>query len=256
MQLGRFWQVDPKADEAGQDELTPYHFAYNNPVSHIDLMGDEPEPKFSLAGAFESTVKGLAVSGFNTFMQIGPGPALSLIKTFQDGKPAGDPRASLDENGNITAGFRPPAASVGEGIRNLGSDVLDKVNVASTVASGGGSKALTTGAGLLFAKTGAKTALTNQVVNQGKSTLKQQGADIAKKINTNSVTIKTVKGHTRYDVAGAAHRNVETPHSQSYKRNVNPKTGETNLSSESKHATPMNQQDMRNVKNYLKKQGE
>ena len=99
--LGRFWQADPSADEGGQEELTPYHFAYNNPVSHIDLMGDlpdgEPEPKISVAGAFESTVKGLAVSGFNTFMQIGPGPALSLVKTFQDGKPAGDLRASLDE---------------------------------------------------------------------------------------------------------------------------------------------------------------
>ena len=49
---------------------------------------------------------------------------------------------------------------------------MDKFNVASTVASGGGSKALTTGAGLLFAKTGGLTALKNQVVQGVKNLIK------------------------------------------------------------------------------------
>ena len=43
MQLGRFWQVDPLPDHEGQEELTPYQFGYNNPILHIDLLGDAPD---------------------------------------------------------------------------------------------------------------------------------------------------------------------------------------------------------------------
>ena len=43
MQLGRFWQVDPLPDHEGQEELTPYQFGYNNPVSHTDILGNCPK---------------------------------------------------------------------------------------------------------------------------------------------------------------------------------------------------------------------
>ena len=41
-QTGRFWQVDPKADVAGQESLTPYHYSLNNPVRYNDPLGDCP----------------------------------------------------------------------------------------------------------------------------------------------------------------------------------------------------------------------
>lgn len=39
-QLGRFWQVDPKADHAGQEIWSPYNFAFNNPIRYNDPEGD------------------------------------------------------------------------------------------------------------------------------------------------------------------------------------------------------------------------
>jgi len=41
-QLGRFSQVDPKADMGGQESLTPYQFSFNNPIRYNDPMGDLP----------------------------------------------------------------------------------------------------------------------------------------------------------------------------------------------------------------------
>ena len=41
--LGRFLQVDPKADQGGQETLTPYQYGYNNPVRYSDPMGDCPK---------------------------------------------------------------------------------------------------------------------------------------------------------------------------------------------------------------------
>lgn len=38
--MGRWWQIDPKADSLGNQ--TPYSFAHNNPVLHNDPNGDLP----------------------------------------------------------------------------------------------------------------------------------------------------------------------------------------------------------------------
>ena len=41
--LGRFWQVDPKADQAGQESWTPYQYGFDNPVRYNDPLGDCPD---------------------------------------------------------------------------------------------------------------------------------------------------------------------------------------------------------------------
>ena len=41
-QIGRFIQIDPLAEEAGQDALTPYHFSGNNPSTFNDPDGKCP----------------------------------------------------------------------------------------------------------------------------------------------------------------------------------------------------------------------
>ncbi|GAA5040160.1 hypothetical protein GCM10011506_40330 [Marivirga lumbricoides] len=40
--LGRFWQVDPMADAAGQESWNPYHYSFNNPIRYNDPFGDCP----------------------------------------------------------------------------------------------------------------------------------------------------------------------------------------------------------------------
>ncbi|WP_305068360.1 RHS repeat domain-containing protein, partial [Longitalea luteola] len=41
-QIGRFVQIDPKVEEAGQDALTPYQFGLNNPILYNDPNGECP----------------------------------------------------------------------------------------------------------------------------------------------------------------------------------------------------------------------
>jgi hypothetical protein len=39
-QEGRFWQVDPRANEQEQEKLTPFHYAENNPIRYNDPTGE------------------------------------------------------------------------------------------------------------------------------------------------------------------------------------------------------------------------
>ncbi len=42
--IGRFTSIDPLADAAGQEILTPYHYAFNNPLRYSDPLGDCSDP--------------------------------------------------------------------------------------------------------------------------------------------------------------------------------------------------------------------
>jgi RHS repeat-associated protein len=39
---GRWWQIDPKADEGDLSSLTPYNYSFNNPILYGDPEGDCP----------------------------------------------------------------------------------------------------------------------------------------------------------------------------------------------------------------------
>lgn len=42
-QIGRWWQIDPKADEEYFESWSPYNNNYDNPISYFDLLGDAPD---------------------------------------------------------------------------------------------------------------------------------------------------------------------------------------------------------------------
>ncbi|MBS1951229.1 MAG: hypothetical protein JST37_09530 [Bacteroidetes bacterium] len=65
-----WWQVDSKADLAGQESWTPYHYAFNNPIRYNDPKGDCPpdkpnckEPDVKASGPYAESSKGTAQAG-------------------------------------------------------------------------------------------------------------------------------------------------------------------------------------------------
>ncbi len=42
LQTSRFLQVDPRSEDGNQENLTPYHYSYNNPIRYNDPKGDCP----------------------------------------------------------------------------------------------------------------------------------------------------------------------------------------------------------------------
>lgn len=56
----------------------------------------------------------------------------------------------------------------------------------------------------------------------------------------------------RFDLDGAAHGNVPTPHKQTYVRNFVDGV-QKSVSRESKHAIPLTQQDLRLIRKYFEK---
>jgi hypothetical protein len=52
---GRWWQIDPLADEGDLVSLTPYNYSYNNPILYSDPEGDCPMCVGALVGALVDT---------------------------------------------------------------------------------------------------------------------------------------------------------------------------------------------------------
>ena len=81
-----------------------------------------------------------------------------------------------------------------------------------------------------------------------------EALDIQKRINKNSITLpgKATKVRYRYDLRGATHRGIRTPHVQRELLNINPE-GVTFWNKDSKWVRPMNLSDLKEVNEYLAK---
>ena len=91
------------------------------------------------------------------------------------------------------------------------------------------------------------------VHNCGPKSVGEMANDVSNQIGKNSVTIKTSEGAQRFDLKGAEHKGVPTPHVQGLKNNTNPKTGVTFLNKQAKDVRPMSKADVRVVKNYIQR---
>jgi len=83
--------------------------------------------------------------------------------------------------------------------------------------------------------------------------LVRQADELAEQVGKNTVTVTTPKGKIHYDLRGAPHKGVPTPHVQKSVRNVNPTTGASYYNKNRKYVKGMTQDDIRTIKNYLKR---
>ena len=79
-QIGRFLQIDPKADEEGQEKCNPYHYCYNNPILYSDPDG---ELVFLAPLVIPAIVAGVALIG--SYIAVNnPIDASSAIKSVKE----------------------------------------------------------------------------------------------------------------------------------------------------------------------------
>ncbi len=110
--------------------------------------------------------------------------------------------------------------------------------------------------GKKLAKEGGEKMLKEGSEKLAKSpSIKEQALDVKTNLNDgkNSVTVETPNKKVHYDLDGATHKGVETPHKQYSNKNTNPETGQTHWNKDRKTVEPMNQQDIRTVKKVLDK---
>jgi len=101
--IGRWWQVDPLADEADFTSLTPYNYSFNNPVRYNDPYGDCPLCIPFIIAVVETVVafaEGAAVAAGGTAVAVG---VTGIVKnTPPEAAGLGNPEILL----NPAAGFR------------------------------------------------------------------------------------------------------------------------------------------------------
>ena len=235
--VGRFTGVDPIADEF--PHVSTYNYAENEPIANIDLHGLQKvrADQFVQAWSAEAQARQNGTSQVREFQKLNDAEA-SEAAVYAVGAQA-----------VITTG----GIALGE---------LGVVGAAITVAQEVGEE-------IVENVTGVPVIIDPiDVVQQGfKKTVKEQALDIKKSIgNKNTVTIKVDTKGTKsgkdvsvrefnFDLDGPAHKGVDTPHVQRSIENVNPKTGKRHLNKDNsaEGVRPMTQQDIRAIKNFLKK---
>jgi RHS repeat-associated protein len=186
---GRWWQVDPLADEGDLMSLTPYNYSYNNPILYSDPEGDCPLCITAGAGAIIGGIIGgvaAAVNGEDAegiLIGIGGGAVAGAITgsgvglIAELGLGAGSAIAV-----NAAAGFASGAAeSVTTQGLNVATGRQDKINTADVVESAAVGTATNVVAG------GVTKLITGKATNAITKTTTQQVANATSKQTQNQV---------------------------------------------------------------------
>jgi RHS repeat-associated protein len=264
-QLGRWWQIDPKVDK--MEMWSPYASNYDNPIRYSDPLGDEGNECCG-GGKILASAAG-TLNGFLNSVTMGIWPTAPLgtdmytdeeLEYYNSGVRFGQMGGSVTSVGTgpmmaprlVPAGGMPTTIPAFPSMPGTApSNEVQSTGTGSSTGSGTGGTS-TTGTSSSGSSTTSGAPAANQQYKV--PTLKEQALQIKNQLNgnKNSVTIGTPKQQIRYDLDGRAHKGVETPHKQLYKKNfVN---GEVkNISRDGKDAIPISQQDLRVIKNYLKR---
>ena len=261
--------LDPLA--ADYPSWSSYNYVMGNPVKMIDPDGKDPTdgdpPGFwervgnRVSGAVGYVTEGLAQGGAaigGTLNAIGSNIAMGAPGTRQDPSSMGQYAGSFatgQKMGDIASVVGGTIVALGGGAAVVAetASVLGIAAVPATTAFAGlGATTAGTGAmnliggddGVVYSKDGSETP-----------TIKEQALDVKNNQNNgkNSVTVQTPDKKVHYDLDGATHKGVETPHKQYSYPNTNPATGQTYWNKDRKTVDPINQQDIRVVKKVLEK---
>ena len=216
--IARFTSIDPKSEN--YYAWSTYHYAANSPMLYIDKNGEG---------------WGLLIKVVKKAYKV----AKKAYKANKKGKKFDAGKEIVEE-----------VMDVVDNVKTLidGELTIDDAFAVIDLATGFGSEAKKASKSLGFADKASD-------VKKGSKSVKDQALDVKKDLNNgqNSVNVGTTDGVTHYDLDGASHKGVDTPHVQKSKKNTNPETGETFVNKDRKNVRSMNQQDIRTVKKVLKK---
>jgi len=247
--IGRFWQVDPLAEDYTYNST--YAFQENKmgmgrELEGLELFPINPTDMFNFKGG-----KGKPVLTFG------------LHKVVL-------PIAERNESGGVGAFIENTAKAIYNGAASTFNDGMQGKNMGDITSEGMSQMAETAdriieGEGTVedaenMVAAGAMMVVRGKMKGKGnnKPSIQQQALDVKKNLNNgkNSVNVGTVDGVTHFDLDGATHKGVKTPHVQKSVKNTNPNTGKTFINKDNKSVRPMTQQDIRTVKKVLEKRKE
>ena len=124
------------------------------------------------------------------------------------------------------------------------AQVAEKVDIGVSAAlTMGTSVALSAGTSITSSSTKIATPATTKTlsttVNKIVPTVTEQAVAISKQVEKNSISIRTPNKTLHFDLQGAAHKGIPTPHIQHSLPNVNPRTGQTFWNKDRQWVQPM-----------------
>ncbi|MEH3112294.1 MAG: polymorphic toxin type 24 domain-containing protein [Pedobacter terrae] len=251
--IGRWNVVDPMSEHS--ESLNPYHYCSNNPMNRIDpdgkcdqpdcphraTIGDTPDAAnfgIQIGALFVNGYRALKTLAYSAVAKTDPGMKWEAIEV-------------QDKEGNYSSEMRQvPSEGIG---KDMLGHLVNGIEVAAPLSMLG---KVTTGVMVAKAQSeGMTTSVANKLIKEATS-LEAQAKKISTELNggKNSVTIKTEKGATHFDLQGASHKGSPTPHVQYSHKNVNTRTGQTFLNKDRGPATPITQEQIRLIRKFLEKQ--
>lgn len=245
---GRFTTMDPHSEN--YYSISPYAYVMNNPMRFTDPTGkDGWDFLHAFVSGAEQKVGGainVVVHPIETVVNMATAPAPTTIGEAVVN--AAD-QTSMGSISTMMNAVQAVASDLNGGNGSATGAFLGGMaaDLGMAVVTGKAVQAL--GNGLSAASKGGNT-VAESASNIVKPSLLEQAKDLSNKVGKNSVEITTSNVKYHYDLKGASHKGVDTPHIQRSFQNTNPKTGQTFWNKDTKWVQPMTQQDIRIVRKF------